>query len=294
MESRKVNLFVVGAMRAGTTSFMELLSKHPQVYTSPIKEPNYFVDELPKNFYTSSRFFNIDAYFKNDFPAFIHSAKVEEEIHYKKLFSLAQDKKYLAEGSTAYLHAPECAKKIYNYNQNSTIIILVRNPLQRAFSHYKMDLGLGRVRKSFETVIKKEIILYKENRLPWNSYIGMSSYNKPINNYKKLFNKVLIIDFEEFVTTKMEILNNFAIFLEIEPFSIIGIDNKNKTKTLRFQKLLYLLKQLGLKDYFSFLFSSSLKMTFFNLIIKNKDQPLHLSPKVKQEIEVLFEKEIQD
>ncbi|MBZ0326149.1 MAG: sulfotransferase, partial [Altibacter sp.] len=47
METKKANLFIVGAMRAGTTSFVELLSKHPQIYVSPIKEPNYFVDRLP-------------------------------------------------------------------------------------------------------------------------------------------------------------------------------------------------------------------------------------------------------
>ena len=72
-KKNKANLFIVGAMKAGTTSFNELLTNHPEIYFSPIKEPNYFINDQPKSIYEPSRFFNIDSYFKNQFPSLTYS-----------------------------------------------------------------------------------------------------------------------------------------------------------------------------------------------------------------------------
>ena len=138
---RKVNLFVVGAMKAGTTSFMERLAGHPDVYVSPVKEPHYFINELPENLYEPSRFFDLDHYLMKDFPEPLHICKVERLEQYERIFSLAETQNYRAEGSTAYLHAPESAGLIHAYNPEAKLLLLVRDPLKRAYSHYQMDLG---------------------------------------------------------------------------------------------------------------------------------------------------------
>ena len=44
--SKKVDFFIVGAAKAGTTSLYHFLAQHPEVYMSPIKEPNYFADDI--------------------------------------------------------------------------------------------------------------------------------------------------------------------------------------------------------------------------------------------------------
>lgn len=143
MDVQKANLFVVGAMKAGTTSFTNLLSKHEQIYCPPVKEPHFFVEALPRSLYESSRFFNLNSYLENDFPKPLHITKIETLAQYRQLFTLAAAEAYRVDASTAYLHAEESAQRIHAYNPEAKIIILLRDPLQRAFSHYKMDLEKG-------------------------------------------------------------------------------------------------------------------------------------------------------
>lgn len=291
MESRKVNLFVVGAMKAGTTSFMELLSRHQDIYVSPIKEPHYFIKSLPKSLYEPSRFFSIDDYFDTDFPKPIHITKIEKEIHYQKLFSLSKHEKYLVDGSTAYLSALESASLIYNYNPNAKIIILRRPPLQRAYSHYKMDLGLGRVKNSFDELLQYEIKSYKEGSISWSGYLGMSFYKKSFNRYNNLFKNVIIIDFNDLINNRLLVLEKVSNFLEIETFGILDFQLKNVTKTLRFQKLFYYLKKLGVKDYFSQLFSHTFKKRIFKIASKSEKESLELSNTTLKEVEKIFKEE---
>ncbi len=289
--NRKANLFVVGAMKAGTTSFMDLLASHQDIYTSPIKEPHYFINSLPKNLYEPSRFFSNDSYFEKDFPKSHHITKIKKEAQYQKLFSLAKNEKYLAEGSTAYLSANESATLIYDYNPKAKIIIIKRDPLQRAFSQYNMDLGLGRVKRSFNEILDEEIKLYTHGKLHWNSYLAMSFYKEPIQRFKSLFNEVLIIEFEELIKNKSIILEKVSNFLEISTFENVVLIQKNKTRALRFQKVFYFLKKIGLKDYFSLFFSSKFKQKVFKRLSKDKIESLILSDKTRKEVEQIFKEE---
>lgn len=215
MEAKKANLFIVGAMKAGTTSFIDLLSKHSAIFVSPIKEPHYFVDPLPKQFLDTSKFFSLENYFKNQYPVLRHSVQVSKEEHYQQLFSHATAEQYRAEASTSYLHAPEAASRIYNYNPKAKIIILTRNPLKRAFSHYNMDLGVVRERKSFAAVMARDLNLYKKGTLPWYSYLNMSCYNEPIRHYHNIFESVLVLSLEDLVANTEREMGKVANFLDI-------------------------------------------------------------------------------
>jgi len=291
MEQKKANLFVVGAMKAGTTSFLELLSKHEQVYAPPLKEPHYFIDSLPTNLYEPSRFFSLESYLAEDFPDPLHIAKIETAEQYQQIFSLSKDEDYLVDGSTAYLNAEESAQLIHAYNPNAKIIILVRDPLKRAFSHYKMNLGKGRDKESFETVILEEIELYNKQELPWHGYLGMSFYNQASLRFSKLFDQVLVIKFENFTANAADTMKKVERFLDIEPFSDMSVTHKNESKTLRFQKLFYFLKQLGLKDYFSKIFSSKFRQWLFVKVSKKGKMKLKLTQDTAAKLEVIFNKE---
>jgi len=277
MGSVKANLFVVGAMKAGTTSFMEVLSQHSEIYVSPIKEPNYFVTDLPKLLYEPSRFFSIENYFQKNFPASLHITKLEKLTHYQKLFSLQKGEKHLAEGSTLYLHAPEVAQKIYDYNPDAKIIIVTRNPLQRSFSHYRMLVGLSRETREFQEIVENEIVDYEKGNLPWHSYIGMSFYKYPIDRYTSLFKNVCILSFEDLLKDRETTFKKLASFLEIESFPDFEVGNINPTRNLRFKKMFFLLKKIGLKDYFSAIFGSNFKRKLFKMASKNESQPIQLS-----------------
>lgn len=291
MQKTKSNLFVVGAMKAGTTSFMDALAHHPDIYVSPVKEPHYFVDELPKLLYEPSRFFDLDDYFQTDFPKPLHIANLKKKEHYEQLFSLSNQEKYLAEGSTMYLHAPESAQKIHHYNPEAKIIILTREPVARAYSHYKMLTGLSRETQSFQEVIEAELNGYMSNNLPWYSYIEMSIYTKHINRYKGLFQHVLVLSFEQLLSNKDFTLDAVANFLDIEKFEHIEVAHSNKTRSLRFKRLFFLLKKIGLKDVFSAIFGSKFKRKLFNMASSSQSKPMDISEDTLQELRQLFQKE---
>lgn len=278
-------------MKAGTTSFMEILSEHSDIYVSPIKEPHYFINELPANLYEPSRFFSLRDYFKSEFPNALHIAKISNAEDYVRLFSLAENQRYLAEASTAYLHSPDSAQLIHEFNAEAHVVIIVRDPIERAYSHFKMNIGKGRENRSFESVIKNEMEMYEQGVLPWNSYLGMSFYNRSLNRYKELFDKVLILQFEDLIFEQKKILKSISDFLKVDFFTTDPLDHKNKSASLRFPKLFYFLKQLGLKDYFSWFFSIKFKQWLFRKLIKSEKNGLLLTHGTTSKLKIIFKKE---
>jgi Sulfotransferase family len=291
MEAPKANLFVVGAMKAGTTSFMDLLTQHPQIYVSPIKEPNYFIEELPKKLYEPSRFFNLEKYFQRDSPRPLHIAHVKKAADYQKLFSFQKGEKYLAEGSTMYLHAPKVAQRIREFNPAAKIIIITREPLKRSFSHYKMLMALSRESKNFQEVMDGEIKQYEMGDLPWYSYLSMSFYGKAISRYKSLFRDVCIISFEDLVSPRKTVIEKVASFLDIDGLDEIPSTYINPTRSLRFKKTFFLLKKIGIKDYFSVIFGGKLKKKIFRFASRSESEPMILSEETLQILERIFKKE---
>jgi len=291
MSDNKANLFLVGAMKAGTTSFIEMLGLHPNIYVSPIKEPHFFADSLPEQLYAPSSFFSIESYFEKDFPKPLHIGHVIEPPDYDKLFSLAKEEEYLLEGSTMYLHAPEVASKISDYNPKAKIIILLRDPLQRAFSHYKMLVGLSREIRSFEKVISEDIKAYYNNKLPWHSCLAMSFYKKPINNFKSHFDDVHLIRFEDVTNNSLETVNALLLKLNLASLQKLDSINTNPTRKLRFKWLMYFLKKIGVKDYFSAIFNSKVKKKIFHFLSSSKKESMNLQPDTLKALREIFEKE---
>lgn len=110
---RKPNCFIVGAPRCGTTSMYGYLKEHPRIYFPEFKEPHYFaVDFYP---------------FRDDF--------IKDRSDYERLFDKASaEHEVLGEASTRYLYSSVAARKIYDYNPDSSIIVMVRNPVDMAQS----------------------------------------------------------------------------------------------------------------------------------------------------------------
>jgi Sulfotransferase family len=287
----KVNLFVVGAMKAGTTTFVDLLAEHNDIYVPPVKEPNFFVNELPDSLYEPSRFFHLENYLENVFPQPLHNTHIKTERQYKKIFSKAGTEKYRVDSSVTYLHAPGAAERIHQYNPDATIIILLRNPFDRAYSHFTMNIGLGKENRSFDTAINEEIAQYENGSLQWSSYLGMSLYDSAIDSYKKRFQKVSIIKFEELVSQPKTELQRLADILGIDSFKTIKLQHKNKTRRLLFPKLLYFMKQLGIKDLFSKVFGSNFKQKLFRILSTDRLTSAKLSMKTKEKLNLIFNSE---
>jgi hypothetical protein len=156
MPVRIPNFFIVGAARSGTTAVARYLAEHPQVYMSPIKEPSYFargiIPELqPLNWERNQR--GLDRYL--DGPMFERRGGcVLDWEGYLRLFRNAAGERALGEASTAYLISPEAPAEIFSAAPQARIIILLRDPIARVVSTYRMLRDGGSLRMPFSGVIR--------------------------------------------------------------------------------------------------------------------------------------------
>ena len=192
---RKPNLFLVGAPKAGSTFLWTILKEHKDIFfsTNPEKEINYFsYDELNNNSY-------------------YRDYKIGIENDYLSVFRKGQSVKYLADGSVSYFSYPSVPKKIYEFNPKAKIIIIVRDPIQRAYSHYKMDKRMGYAKESFS-----DYLINKENNHDKfiHQYIENSLYYKHTTNYLNYFSKdqVCILQLDKINSE----IDKLYAFLDIE------------------------------------------------------------------------------
>ena len=94
--------------------------------------------------YKRSNKFDIKKYLKNKPLPKKHISFVRDKAVYFELFREVLNEKFIGEASPSYLYSEVAAKEIYNYNKNAKIIIILRNPIERLISHYKMDISSGR------------------------------------------------------------------------------------------------------------------------------------------------------
>ena len=194
------NFFIVGAPKAGTTSLYHYLEAHPQVFMSSVKEPNYFSyqSSLNQNLYYNERGIN-------------------NREEYISLFEKAGNKKAIGEASVSYLFYPEAAINLKNTFPKSRIIIMLRNPVERAISHYNMDYKLGYVDLTFENVIQKKNDS-NLNKLYYQQFIELGLYYNQVKRYIELFGRenVLIIFFEDFKNDAPHEVKRIFEFLDVD------------------------------------------------------------------------------
>lgn len=198
---KETTFFIVGTPKAGTTSLYHYLEEHPEIYLSPIKETNYFSYEAIKA---------QNLYYKEE-----HISTIEE---YQEQFKNSVAEKAIGEASVSYLFYPEVPEKIKSYNANANIIIILRNPVDRGFSHFLMDSRLGLVGDlSFEDII------YKKKKHPnihlyYQQFIELGCYYNQVKRYLDTFGteKVKIFLLEDLKENLSLVIHEIFEFLQVD------------------------------------------------------------------------------
>ena len=160
---QRPNFFVAGAAKSGTSSLFHYLGAHPDVYKSPSKEPHFFCSQhFPERFTGPG-----DEGFSRD--------TVRDEAAYRRLFSGADAFTAAGEASVYYLLYPDVAECIQAWNPQAKIILLLRNPVDRAFSAYMHLIRDGRETLSFERALVEEPARKAAGYQPlwWYREVGM-------------------------------------------------------------------------------------------------------------------------
>ncbi len=254
---KKVDFFIVGAPKAGTTSLYHYLNEHPEIDMSSQKEPDFFSDislQKQKLYYKKKR---IDTF--------------------KKYYALFQgeDIRLRGEASVSYLFYEDVPQRIIKYNAHAKIIIMLRNPIERAFSHYLMDYRLGLISESFETIIQNQLKSSRYN-LFYQQYILVSEYAPQVKRYLAAFPKenIHFIYYEDFKEHTATIVNNVFLFLGIDdsfkPFlqKKYNIYSQPKNRIIRYFYSFFYLRQV-----LSFIFSRNLMNRIRRLLFSNGVKP---------------------
>lgn len=175
-------IFIVGAAKSGTTTLAYLLSRHPNIYM-PRKEPGFFA------------FYNCE---EEAIPSEIRPYQVTQLEDYVALYKDKPEGYVGLDASVANLTHSERA--ISNFNQvfgpevarQKKYIIILRNPIDRAFSHYKMMLRNGNEELSFEEAIVPEVVASRVGRRSGYDYLGFSLYAERVSQYLKAFPEVKV------------------------------------------------------------------------------------------------------
>lgn len=121
---KKPNLFLIGAMKSGTTSLHELLAVHPEIAMSEPKEPCYFVDA---------------GLLKTLWPEMWRMAFWRSEAAYLAIFPDNPGARYVGESSTDYSKRPKIdgvVERIAAFNPDARFLYVMRDPIERTLSHY--------------------------------------------------------------------------------------------------------------------------------------------------------------
>jgi hypothetical protein len=194
------NLFLVGAAKAGTTSLYAELARHPEIYMSPMKEPHFFsrIEPAPR----------WEAFFPH----------VSDEDQYLALFEGAGDEQVLGEASTSYLWDGQAAERIKRAVPEAKILIVLRDPVERAYSHYWNDVREGMEKRSLLDALDEEQRTEPGGWGVSSLYIDCGRYAEQVTRYLDRFGaRVHVLFFEDFVSDEVSTIADIHSFLGVRP-----------------------------------------------------------------------------
>ena len=168
---RRPNLFVLGAMKCGTSSFHTYLAAHPGIFMSTPKEPCHFVS--PQTLREIWPEMWAERYWETD--------------RYLALFKNAGDARYLGESSTDYAKWPLVAdvpQRIHSFAPDARFFYLVRDPVERAISHYWHNVRLGYESRSIDEAI-----------INGSEYVEVGNYAAQLARFADIFGQERIMVF---------------------------------------------------------------------------------------------------
>ena len=213
------DFFVVGVVRSGTTSLYYYLDQHPCVMKSAYDELGFFDSnfDLGWNWY------------KSLFPTIMQKKKIEK-----------RNGKFLTFDDTPfYVYNSTAVKRIKRNFPDAKIIVIFRNPIDRAYSNYFLGVNGGKEKRKFDDLIEEEMILINRRNKQVlfdetlsETYLGRGLYAEQLKVWFSEFPKdsVKIIKSEEFAENTQDIMKDLFQFLDLPEYKISNIEKKNVTK----------------------------------------------------------------
>ena len=213
------DLIIIGAQKSGTTSLFVYLSQHPHLLPSYVKEVHFFDGGLNPNV---DNFNSGETWYRAHFP-------LKKNASNKKVF----------EASPLYLFNPLAPQRISELIPEVKLIAILRNPVERAISHFFHEKrgggeslpimeALQSEEKRLEPIIDKQD--YKSNLFIHHSYKNRGLYHDQLKRYLKFFpmGSILVINSEDLFTQPDDTLRRVFQFVGVDTeFTINDLKPRN-------------------------------------------------------------------
>lgn len=169
MKARLPTFFIVGAAKAGTTSLYAYLKHHPQVVFFDMKEPHFYAGLHPS-------------------PSQRHRIPgVQDRRDYLALFRKASSSVAIGDASPSYRWSAVAPFRIRDDIPDAKIIVLLRDPVERAFSHYLMDHREGVTDLGFYDALVTDMNRPDKGWGISQLYVEIGMYASPLERYLDVF-----------------------------------------------------------------------------------------------------------
>jgi len=210
------DFIIIGAAKSGTTSLYDYLIQHPSVHTALWKEIYFFDRYFPRGM----------VWYRANFPS-----------KFQKFFQIFFLRKNFltGEATPTYFHHPLTPKRISMLLPSVKLIVLLRNPIDRAYSHYQMERKFGYEELSFEEAIVSEDIRlqgesekmikdpnYFSYKRQIFSYVTTGFYAEHLAMWMKYFskNQLMIINSKDLENNTDRIFQEVLDFLGLDSYKI--------------------------------------------------------------------------
>ena len=213
------DFLVIGVGRGGTTSCFHYLSQHPSIIGSAYDEIGFF-DE---NFHLGLN------WYRSMFPTKFLKKKIAKKFGKCLTYDV----------TPAYIRKPWVARRIKELFPEIKLIALLRNPVDKAYSHYNSKMQVeGDTKTTFEEMIEEDIKMIEKfentNSIIDDEYfrnyiekspLGRGLYAQQLKIWFELFDpkQILILTSEELSTETNKVMNKIFRFLDLPDYEIPNI-----------------------------------------------------------------------
>jgi hypothetical protein len=238
-EERKANLFLLGAAKCGSTTLSYYLNQHPDILLAKPKEPLFFEAEYDKG----------------------------NQFYQEKYFSNYNGETVLVDARHRNLYLPFVAKRIKEYvSPDAKFIVIVREPIARAYSHWWHNYSWGDEKRSFADSINanlkrlrtgphfwveqeagtyRESLNFSTGYSSYVSYIDTGFYAEQIKRYICEFgaSRVKVLFLDDLNRSPKETIQNIFSFIGVDyPSSGIDYEVQNKANSIAGKNILRFIK----------------------------------------------------
>jgi Sulfotransferase domain len=219
------DFIIIGVQRGGTTSLFHYLSQHPDVDSSSRKEVHFFDLHYERG----------TRWYRSHFPLQLARRRAQQ-----------QGRNFITgEGTPYYIYHPHAARRIRQVTPHAKLIVLLRHPVDRAYSHYQ-KMVRGKVEDlSFEAAIEREAerIQDEERRLREDesyqslahqhySYLARGHYAEQLQRWLELFpgEQLLILKSEDLYSDPATVVQKTMEFLNLRPWELKEYKKYNQAR----------------------------------------------------------------